>query len=53
MVNGASRVDPGFPGNLLDKIPAAHHLFIGAPSLAEIELALVIKLGRDAGGVVE
>jgi ribonuclease VapC len=38
---------------LLDKIAAAQHLFIGAPTLAETELALTIKLGRDAGAVVE
>jgi ribonuclease VapC len=38
---------------LLDKIAATQHLFIGAPTLAETELALTIKLGRDAGAMVE
>lgn len=38
---------------LLDKIAAAQRLFIGAPTLAETELALTIKLGRGAGAVVE
>lgn len=38
---------------LLDKIAAAQNLFIGAPTMAEAELVLTIKLERDAGAVVE
>lgn len=44
--------EPGYE-KLLDKIAAAKNLFIGAPSMAETELALTIKLQRDAGAVVE
>lgn len=44
--------EPGHDA-LIDKIAAAQHLAVGAPTLAETELTLTIKLGYDAGALVE
>ena len=43
------------PGHeiLLKKIGAAPLIVIGAPTLAETQLALTMKLGRDASALVE
>ena len=38
---------------LLRKIGVARVLVIGAPTVAETQLALTVKLGRDAGALVE
>jgi len=44
--------EPGHQ-SLIDKIGASKRLSVGAPTLAEAELALTIKLGYDAGAMVE
>lgn len=44
--------EPGFQ-RVLAKIGAARVLVIGAPTLAETQLALTVKLGRDSGALVE
>jgi ribonuclease VapC len=40
-------------GVLLRKLSAASLVLIGAPTLAETQLALSVKLNRDAGALVE
>lgn len=44
--------EPGH-AQLIDKIAATKQLLVGAPTLAETELVLTIKLGYDAGALVE
>lgn len=44
--------EPGYQ-SLIDKVGAARHLLVGAPTLSETQLVLTIKLGYDAGPVVE
>jgi len=44
--------EPGHQ-DLIEKIGAAKHLMVGAPTLAETELVLTIKPGYDAGALVE
>jgi ribonuclease VapC len=44
--------EPGHDA-LVDKIGDAQQLSVGAPTLAETELTLTIKLGYDAGALVE
>ena len=38
---------------LVAKIAAARQLLVGAPTVAETQLALTVRLGRDAGALVE
>lgn len=44
--------EPGFE-ILLQKIGAARLILIGAPTLAETQLAMTVKLKRDASALVE
>lgn len=44
--------EPGFEG-LLRKIGLARNILIGAPTLAETQLALTVKLGYDASAIAE
>lgn len=44
--------EPGSP-DLVGKIAEARVILIGAPTLAETQLALTVKLGRDASALVE